>query len=206
MPHPALRQSIYKEVFMKRVFLFFLVLLMVGVFAFSADLMNYPPPLDGGNILFDVGFGLALAPSTVVRTGATIMVPPVVLTAEYCLPVGVPISLGGLVGFYMFKWNYPGGHVPYKETWTFATFGTRANWHWNIDVNWLDLYTGAFIGYNLFFWSREGSSFSGDIDPAFGGLVFGGQAGAHFYFTDRIGAVAELGYPFVTKVGLALKF
>jgi hypothetical protein len=44
------------------------------------------------------------------------------------------------------------------------------------------------------------------VDPGYGGFAIGGQLGAHFYFTDMVGAVLEFGYPFVGKVGLALKF
>ena len=191
---------------MKRVLLFFLVFLMVGVFAFSADLMNYPRSLDGGNILVDVGFGYALAP----KPNTTINIPPILLSAEYCLPSSVPISVGGLVGFYQYGYKYkePGSHVPWEETLTFVTFGARANWHWNVDINinWIDLYTGIIVGYNYFSQTIEGNPYSGYVQSAHGGLAYGGQAGAHFYFSDRIGAVVELGYPFVAKAGVALKF
>jgi len=180
---------------MKKVLLLLLILGFIGGFAFSVDLMQYPPPLEGGNILIDAGLGYAFASDL----GATMKIPPIVLSAEYCLP-SVPISIGGLFGFYKYEFKQS-----WLETWTYATFGARANWHWNIDVSRLDLYTGAFIGYTYFSWSSDFSPIAGYIKPNFGGIDFGGQAGAHFYFIKHIGAVLELGYPFVVKAGLAIK-
>jgi len=184
---------------MKKFLLLFLSLLVVGGLAFSVDLMQYPPPLEGGDILIDAGIGYAFASAV----GASMKIPPIVLSAEYCLP-SVPISVGGLAGFYRYEWK--SSSYSWVETWTYATFGARANWHWNINVSWLDLYTGAFIGYTYFSWSSDLSPAASYIKPAYGGLDFGGQAGAHFYFTEHIGAVAEFGYPFAAKAGLALKF
>jgi len=169
-------------------------------FAFSVDLMEYPPPLEGGNILVDAAVGYAIMSAV----GATLKFPPVVASAEYCLPTGVPISIGALAGFYQYEMKYP--LYSWVETWTLATFGARANWHWNIDINWLDLYTGAFVGYTYFSWSSDLPPSLGYIQPYYGGLDFGGQVGAHFYFAKHIGVVFELGYPFAAKVGLALKF
>jgi len=184
---------------MKKSLLFFFIFLMAVGFAFSADLMDYPPPLEGGNILIDAGIGYAFASGA----GASIKFPPVVLSVDYCLP-SVPISVGGLAGFYQYTWEFPS--LSWTSTWTYATFGARANWHWNIDVKWLDLYTGAFFGYTYFSWHSDKDPYPGYVAPSYGGLDFGGQAGAHFYFSKHFGAVAELGYPFVAKVGLALKF
>jgi len=186
---------------MKRVLFLFLAFVMAGGFAFSVDLMEYPPPLEGGNILVDAGVGYAFASGL----GATIKIPPVVASAEYCLPTGVPISLGALAGFYQFEWRYL-GTASWVETWTYATFGARANWHWNIDASWLDLYTGAFVGYTYFKWSSDSRPYDGYIQPYYGGIDFGGQVGAHFYFTKHIGAVLEFGFPFAAKAGVALKF
>jgi len=185
---------------MKRIFLALLVLLVAGGFAFSVDLLEYPPPLEGGNILIDAGVGYAFASGL----GATVKFPPVVASAEYCLPTGVPISLGALFGFYQFEWK--SALERWVETWTLATFGARANWHWNINASWLDLYTGAFVGYTYFKWSSDSNPYPGYVQPYYGGIDFGGQVGAHFYFSSHIGAVAEFGYPFAAKAGLALKF
>ena len=191
---------------MKKVFLFLLVFIMTCGFAFSVDLMDYPAPLSSGNLLADVGLGWAFASSSGNSISASIKVPPIVLSAEYCLP-SVPISIGILAGFYQYEWKYSEIVSPWIETWTYTTFGGRVNWHWNIGVSWFDLYTGAFVGYTYFSWS---SGFNTNTDHIMQqrheGIDFGGQVGAHFYFSKNVGAVAEWGYPFITKAGFALKF
>jgi hypothetical protein len=201
----ALRQVIYEEFSLKKVSLFLLVLIVTGGFVFSADLMDYPSSLKGGNFLTDVGIGWAFASGTGTSISASVKIPPIVLSAEYCFP-SIPISLGGIVGFYQYEWRYSGISTPWAETWTYVTFGARVNWHWNIGVNWFDLYTGAFIGYTYFSWSTDSNPYTGRVDQTDRGVDFGGHVGAHFYLTENIGIVTEWGYPFVTKTGLALKF
>jgi len=191
---------------MKRLLMFLLVLLITGGIAFSADLMDYPASLNGGNFLFDVGLGWAFVSSSGTSISTSIKIPPIVLSAEYCIP-SVPISIGGLAGFYQYEWRYSELKTPWIETWTYTTFGARINWHWNIGVSWFDLYTGAFIGYTYFSWSSGLNSYTDQImQQTHRGIDFGGQVGAHFYFAKNIGALAEWGYPFVTKAGFALKF
>ena len=182
---------------MKKVFLVLLVLTVFGATAFASDLLSYPPPLRPGNILIDVGVGYAFA----TGSGASMVVPPLVLTVEYCLPVGVPISVGGLIGYYQWEWRGAG----WVETWSYTTFGARANWNWNINLDWLNLYTGVFVGYTHFSWSANVAG-SEIIAPNYGGVSIGGQAGARFFFSRNFGAVVELGFPFVAKAGLAIKF
>jgi len=187
---------------MKRVLLFLLVLGFIGGSAYSADIMQYPMPLDGGNVLLDIGLGLALSSNPDMSIG----IPPIVLSAEYCLPP-IPLSVGGLIGLYQYKRSFAGAYDSHSWTWTYVTLGGRANWHFNFfDLNWLDLYAGLFAGYTSIRFSSTRGGDKNDYDNLNDGLNIGLQAGAHFYFTDRIGAVAELGYPFVVKAGLALKF
>ena len=187
---------------MKKFVMVLLVLAVVGVSAFAFDPLSYPPPLSGGGkLMVDVGAGLAFGYGS-----GKMSIPPLFGKVEYALPVEVPISVGGIFGFYQYKWDYSGFGVGWKETWTFMYFGGLANWHWGFDVSWLDLYTGITIGYLYYKWE---SDYKGDrgwySEPSYGGFTFGGQIGAHFYFTNTVGLMLEIGYPFL-KVGLALKF
>jgi len=189
----------------KKALLFLLILAATGGFVFSADLMDYPESLNGGNFLVDTGLGWAFTSGSGATMNTSIKVPPIVFNAEYCLP-SVPISLGCLVGVYQYDWRHSAINTPWLESWTYATFGARVNWHWNIGVSWFDLYTGAFIGYTYSSWSVDSTPYEINIKQTYGGIDFGGQVGAHFYFAKNLGAVAEWGYPFVTKAGFALKF
>jgi hypothetical protein len=186
---------------MKKLVLIMVVLATAAAGAFAFDPMSYPPPVESGDFLIDVTIGYAGAYGY-TGSGTKMKIPPLGINVEYALPVSVPISVGGLLAFYQYGWeNY------YSYTWTYVFFGGRGNWHWNFDVDWLDAYTGVFIGYRYFKESYDGpKDYWGYTEAKYGGLAFGGQVGAHFYFTKNIGAVVEAGYPFLIKAGLALKF
>jgi hypothetical protein len=85
----------------------------------------------------------------------------------------------------------------------------RGNWHWGFNVNWLDLYSGIAIGYRAFWQDYKlGSGYSGSSAPIsnydYSGLDWGLQFGAHFYFTPKVGAMIEIGYP-MNRIGVAFK-
>jgi hypothetical protein len=165
------------------------------------DPLKYPPPVAGGNLLVDVSVGYAGAYGF-TGSGVSLKIPPLSAGVEYALP-SIPLSVGGMIAFYQYGYDWS----VYSETWTYVIGGARANWHWGLDVPWLDLYTGIFLGYRYFKWSYDGPTLGGwYAEPSYGGLAFGGQVGAHFYFTKTIGALVEAGYPFLIKAGLALKF
>jgi hypothetical protein len=159
---------------------------------FAFDLMSYPPPVKKGNLLVDLGIGFGFNPGR-----GSVSIPPISANVEYALPVNVPVSVGGEMGFFQYKRKWGG----FDETFTYFVFGAKGNWHWGFNVDWLDLYSGLFFGYRYADWNGP----SGWSDPGYSGLEFGAQIGAHFYFTKTVGAVVELGAPF-SKIGLALKF
>jgi hypothetical protein len=180
------------EFFMKKLLLVLLILVVVGTSVFAFDPLSYPPPLGGGgNVLLDAGVGYYYGLS---MFGYNIGIPPLFVHLEYALPVEVPISIGGGISF--FQWKYG-----WNDTITWVTPSVRGNWHWGFDVDWLDLYTGLSLMWEVVSWSDRdyGSGLYG-----WGGLRFGGQVGAHFYFSDRVGAMVEAGYPY-SKVGIAFK-
>jgi len=183
---------------MKKYLFLLLVLLITCGSAFAFDILSYPPPINGGNIMVDAGIGLTAYGSTY----GTIAIPPVFFNMEYALPVGAPISVGGFGAFYRYNYRVVGNS---GWQYTFFTFGGRADWHWGFDLSWLDLYSGVWIGYRVFMADWVGSG-SGYTAPGYGGFDFGFQAGAHVYFSNNFGVVLESGYPFALKIGAALKF
>ena len=180
---------------MKKFLLVLVIFAVVSGATFAMDLMSYPPPVDGGNIMIDAGLGLR----TTLYSGAKWKIPPLFLHVEYALPVGVPISVGGFftISKYGTKWT------SYNWAWTDMTFGARGNWHWGFDVSWLDFYTGLSLGYTYSKWDKD--NWTG-TDYSYGGFYYAFQAGAHFYFTNNIGAMLEVGYPYWIKAGVAFKF
>ena len=180
----------------KLVIILALVLLVGGAVFADFDIMSFPTPVSAGNILVDAGIGLR----AVGYSGAKWKIPPLFVQGEYALPVGVPISVGGMFAICSYGYKYASY---YDWTWLDMTFGARGNWHWGFDISWLDAYTGIAIGYTYSKWDAKG--YSGSAYD-YSGVFFSGQVGAHFYFTPMIGVDVEFGYPYWVKAGVALKF
>ena len=179
---------------MKKLLFVLLIIAVVCGSAFAFDPLSYPPPLGGGgNLLLDAGVGYWLGLG-VYGTGIGYGILPLFAQLEYALPVEVPISIGGGVSFFRLsdRWD-----TNYSVT--YITPQGRASWHWGFDVDWLDLYTGVALGWHVVSVNAGYASAS-----ASSGLYFAGFAGAHFYFSERVGAMVEVGYPFL-KAGIAFK-
>jgi len=186
---------------MKKLLFVVLILAVFAGSAFAFDILSYPPPVSGGNIMVDVGAGLVSTGYTSGKFG----IPPLFVQAEFALPVNVPISVGGGVSFFSWNWDQKIYGNDFGFNVTYITPQARANWHWGFPVSWLDFYTGLGVGWDIvtvkYNDDRYKSSSAGSS-----GLYWGLQAGAHFYFSKNIGAMAETGWPFWLKGGLALKF
>ncbi|TDQ82839.1 hypothetical protein [Sphingobacterium yanglingense] len=114
------------------------------------------------------------------------------------------VSLGGYVGNTGYKYNDLG----YTAKWNYTIVGLRGAYHYNglSEVPSLDVYGGAMLGYNI----AKYSSDSGDDSFAntYGsGLGFSGFIGGRWFFTESIGAYAELGYGVsILNAGVTFKF
>lgn len=102
-----------------------------------------------------------------------------------------------------------GTNVEYKFTALY--FGARVSYHvnelLNIEQEKIDLYGGLTIGYRSFGWKDNYSG--GTLSGRYGsGIYFGGYIGGKYYFSNNIGAFAELGAIGSTnaRVGLGFKF
>jgi hypothetical protein len=173
---------------MKKLIVLLLLIGCLGGVAFAFDIMSYPPPVSNGNIFIDAGIGLGLGSHK-----GHIKIPPLFAQAEYALSP-VPVSVGGVVSF----WQY--GSTDYTHN-NLAILG-RGNWHWGFNVDWLDLYTGLTLGYRSR-WETDRSGPTTTTSRA-GYFDWGLQVGAHFYFTPKIGAMVEIGYPMM-RAGVAFK-
>jgi hypothetical protein len=188
---------------MKRILLFLFFLTIIGgpVFSDGHDFMHYPQAIEKNNFLFGFSVGWAVASSE----EAKISILPIFLNAEYCLPF-IPVSIDCLLGLYYYRWKYSDEQAPWSESLNYITLGTNANWHWNIDIAWLDLYTGAFIGYTVFLLKSDLNPYIEHSELAQKIFDYGAHAGAHFYFANNYGAMIELGYPFIFRAGLTFKY
>lgn len=114
------------------------------------------------------------------------------------------ISLGGYVG----NTGYKYGGAGYTAKWNYIIIGARGAYHYNgfTDVPKLDVYGGAMLGYNIVSYKTEGGG--DDFKNNYGsGLGLSGFVGGRWFFTDNIGAYAELGYGVsVLALGVTFKF
>ena len=120
--------------------------------------------------------------------------------------VGGPgiISLGGYVGNTGYK--YSSGNYTYK--WNYIVVGARGAYHYNgfTTVPNLDVYGGAMLGYNIVKYSSDGDDMA-MVNNYGSGMGLSGFLGSRWFFSDKIGAYAELGYGVsVLNVGLTFKF
>ena len=125
---------------------------------------------------------------------------PIALGFEY----GISEKIGiGLTAAYASKTEAFAGFGDVK--YTYMLVGLKGNYHfYTTDV--IDVYGGIILGYN----SAKATypQNMGLFQPSVAsGAVYGGQIGGRYYFTDSIGAFAELGYGIANfNVGLVFKF
>ena len=146
-----------------------------------------------------VGLGTALGGLGTAR-------PAISAAVDYGVwDVGGPgvVSLGGYVGNTGYKYNDLG----YTAKWNYTTIGVRGAYHYNgFKVPQLDAYAGVMLGYNIVKYSSEveDSSF---VNNYASGLGFSGFIGGRWFFSEHLGAFAELGYGVsVLNAGVTFKF
>ncbi|MDR2493959.1 MAG: hypothetical protein LBD24_01930 [Spirochaetaceae bacterium] len=189
----------------------------VSLSAWDASyLLKYPEPISAGNWLLDIGVGFGLG------SNHSIIIPPLLFTFEYALPIGgLPFSLGGLVGFAWSHWEgkswYPtyGYNTTYIQDWFHIPVGFRIAYHFNWGVKNLDTYVTTTLGVDIMIYDgyykksdgSKGDSYDNNVS-GFNWFMFGTHIGARYYFTPVIGAFLELGgySPHYAALGLALKF
>lgn len=145
-----------------------------------------------GDKLLNVGVGLNSYYSGGIPLGAS-------------FEVGVTdaISVGGGIDY--LSYNYSG-----LFKFTAMYFGARGNYHFNeilnLDNEKVDVYGGLTLGFRTFSW-KDKNEFA--LSGSYGsGLFLGGLIGGKYYFSDNVGAFAELGAIGSTnaRIGVAFKF
>jgi len=76
--------------------------------------------------------------------------------------------------------------------WTYILGAARASYHFDFNVEGLDPYLGVILGYNYAKSELTGTMAGWSADA--GGLVYGGHAGARYFFSQKFGIFAEVGY------------
>ncbi|MDR1147675.1 MAG: porin family protein [Spirochaetaceae bacterium] len=102
--------------------------------------------------------------------------------ADYLLPIGIPLSLGFELGYDASKLKYRSA----EETLGAIPLLLRAAYHFDLMSN-LDLYLVGKIGYAI-------GVYSGSGFDKLGGVAFGFDVGAAYYFTPVVGVFVEGGF------------
>lgn len=129
-------------------------------------------------------------------------IPAISLSYEHCIKDNLfdensSLGLGGLLG-------YASASTDYWKT-SNIIIGARGTLHYAF-IDKLDTYTGLMLGYNIvnFKW-KDNEWVLGNASSS--GFTWSWYLGARYYFSDSVGAFAELGYGIaVLNLGVSLKF
>ncbi len=175
------------------------IFILVAIFTAT---LAYAQPFQKGTTTANVGIGVGTA-----LGGLGKVRPAISVSLDHGLwEIGGPgvISLGGYVGNTGYKYSTSG----YTAKWNYIVAGVRGAYHYNgfTNVPNLDVYGGAMLGYNMVKYSSDGNDM--DMSGTYGsGIGFSGFLGGRWFFSESIGAFAELGYGVsVLNVGVTFKF
>ncbi len=175
----------------KKVFL--AALALVG----SVSLANAQEIFHKGSTAVNVGVGIGSIYSNVT-------IPPLSASLDYGVVDNLindnngSISVGGYVGYTATSAAY--GISKYRTS--YAILGARGAFHYQFAPK-LDTYAGLMLSYNL-----ASSSWSGEAVPAVkanSDLGITAYLGARYFFTESVGAFAELGYG-ISNLNLGVTF
>ncbi len=112
------------------------------------------------------------------------------------------ISGGVYLGYKTYSYTYAND---YKAKWDYVIVGLRGAYHYTgFDIPKLDVYGGIMISYNALHYS---DSYYNGVYNYGSKAGFSIYAGGKYFFSNHLGAFAELGYGVAyLNVGLSLKF
>ncbi|MDR3276561.1 MAG: hypothetical protein LBT11_05045, partial [Treponema sp.] len=154
---------------MKKLLLVGLLLAVALGGAFAQDFTAYGGGVEGGDILINVGAGVSVLRLLFPGLLGTMLVPPITATVEYALDVGLPLTVGGTVG-------YARSAYASNAAWTYneVLVAVRAGYHVDLGIPNLDLYAAVNLGYDIWLWDDNSGS-----DP--GSFYYSAAAGAAYY-------------------------
>lgn len=175
-----------------------------GVAPKKGSASAYTDPYANGNVNVNLGIGLGM-----VGIYGDTVIPPISLSAEYSTTSfnNLPLSFGGIIGYSSSEYKTAFFGDEYGWEYTYIVFGARGSFHFNqyIKVPNLDVYAGLLLGYNYVSAKEIGTVTTG-VAASASYPMFGGYAGARYFFTEKIGAFCEIGYGIgYINVGLTAK-
>ena len=175
-------------------------LLILGAIFIIAQASAQTPSFSRGDKVLNLGVGFG---STIyIGSYYKMQVPPVSASFEYGIVDGIlekaSVGVGGYLGFSSYKYEYSGSGWKYSN----IIIAGRGTFHYPF-VEKLDTYAGVLLGYNIgsskVFGTPVGS------DDISSGLAYSGFVGARYYFKEKFGVMAELGYG-ITYINIGVAF
>ncbi|MFD1772232.1 hypothetical protein [Sphingobacterium suaedae] len=100
------------------------------------------------------------------------------------------IGVGAYAAFSTKKESF-GGYGQWKYTHILAA--ARGSYHLKVNSTKFDPYGGIMLGYNIASVKWDGED-EAPISSSAGGFLWGGHIGSNYWFSEKIGAFAEIGY------------
>ncbi len=164
-------------------------------FDWSQSWCNYGGGIKEGNILVSVDAGLDFSDFVYAGYYGYWFMPPVMVDVQYAKKAGkLPFTFGGFAGLSGYGYN----GSSYNYHWWNIFFGAEAAFHPMLPPEKLDVYIVTRIGANIPITNTGYVTFSDYI-------LFGEAIGINWFFSDKVGLNAEVGYPF-QKIGVTFKF
>lgn len=139
--------------------------------------------------------------STLYGAGYKGSFPPISVSYEQAVADG-KWGVGGYLATTGAKWGSGSNYWKFSYT----VIGARGAYHFYTNDK-IDSYGGLMLGYNIVSskWKGEGSE--NNFKASASGVAYAFFVGGRYYFSEHIGASAELGYGVsVLNLGLAFKF
>jgi hypothetical protein len=156
------------------------------------------------NLNIGIGIGDVLGGS-----GYSTKIPPVSVSYEYGIKDELfdeksSLGIGAYLGYAANKYAYSGNN--YGLDYTYFILGARGSLHYQL-VDKLDTYGGLMLGYNSVGSKRYGEWGNIQYNASNSALLWSLYIGGRYYFTEKIGAFAELGYGIAyLQLGVSFKF
>jgi hypothetical protein len=173
---------------------------------FALDWQAFPDPIKPGNFMINagIGFGAPLQGSMVI--------PPLTASVDYAMPVGLPFTVGALVGFTTSEDTYTAGPYGYTADYTGFAMAGRFGYHPDLGVKNLNVSATIALGYYLYTAKASYNDWPdalAKIKPKdYSQFYLGLNIGGRYFFTNNVGAFLDLGYSALTFVtaGVTFKF
>lgn len=168
--------------------------LLFAAFALIAFQMSHAQ-IEKGTSMITVGVGIS--PTFYSGGGFKATLPPVEASYEY--GISEKITVGGFAGYAGAEFRSAGFGYDY----TYILAGALGNYHF-VNSETFDVYIGAKLGYVNVSSKEVGTTFG--IGAEASGILYGGQLGARYWFSDSIALNVEAGYGVATlRAGITFK-